>query len=93
MLKLEIPEFYKVQAGQTLKQIASVFSVSERLLIKENKLTEEVKKGQILRIPTERGNLYTVREGDTKSLLCGSEENYEKRNGTSVFYPGMKVVL
>lgn len=93
MLKLEIPEFYKVRDGQTLKEIAAAFSVSERLLIKENRLTEEVQKGQILHIPEERGNAYTVRAGDTKTLLCGSEENYEKRNGTAIFYPGMKVVL
>ena len=61
--------------------------------MKENGLNEEVKSGQLLMIPKERGNLYVVKEGDTKSLLCGSAENYEKRNGTPVFYLGMQVVL
>ena len=93
MLKLEIPQIYQVKTGQTLKEISRVFCVSERLLIQENGLEEEVKGGQLLIIPKERGNLYVVKEGDTKSLLCGSAQNYEKRNGTSVFYLGMKVVL
>ena len=34
--------------------------------------------GQCLRIPTQRGNAYIVQEGDTKELLSGSAENYEK---------------
>jgi hypothetical protein len=34
-----------------------------------------------------------VQAGDTKALLCGSEKNYRIRNGTDVFYPGMKVHL
>ena len=93
MLKLEIPQFYKVQAGQSVREIALAFSVSEYLLIKENRLVKEVEKGQILVIPKTRGNSYTVKAGDTKTLLCGSEENYQKRNGTSVFYPGMRVIL
>ena len=42
-------------------------------------------------IPTERGNAYTIREQDTKALLCGSEYGFEKRNGTQVFYLGMSV--
>ena len=93
MLKLEIPKYYVVRDGQTIKDISNAFCVAERLLVIENKLTQEVQKGQILRIPQERGNLYRVREGDTKSLLCGSEENYERLNGTKNFYLGMQVVL
>jgi LysM repeat protein len=93
MLKLEIPQYYTVREGQRIKDIANAFCVSERLLIQENHLEKEVQKGQVLHIPQERGNLYTVREGDTKSLLCGSEEEYERRNGTTIFYLGMKVLL
>ena len=71
--------------------IAQYFSVSEYLLAKENGLTQAPFAGQILRIPSERGNAYTVREGDTKALLCGSEENYVRKNGTDIFYIGMRV--
>lgn len=91
MLKLETVEYYKIKDGQTLSEIAVAFSVAERLLIKENGLTEAPKTGVILKIPHERGNEYTVRAGDTKTLLCGSAENYAKKNGTDIFYIGMKV--
>ena len=80
-----------MQEGQTLTQIAKYFCVSPWLLVKENALTSQPFVGQILTIPTERGNAYTVREGDSKAMLCGNDENFEKRNGTQVFYLGMSV--
>ena len=93
MLKTEKREFYQVKKEQTLAEIAAYFSVSERVLAQENGLTEPPKNGQILRIPTACGNAYIVREGDTKELLCGSAENYRQKNGTDVFYIGMKVII
>ena len=91
MLNTIYREFYQVKKGQTLKEIADYFSVSERLLAQENGLTEAPFAGQILRIPKERGNAYIVQEGDTKALLCGDEEKYRRKNGTDVFYIGMRV--
>lgn len=85
--------YYKVKEGQSLRAIAENFSVSEFLLARENRLSAPIAAGQLLRIPDEKGNAYTVREGDSKALLCGSEENYEKKNGTSVFYIGMRVIV
>ena len=93
MLKTQQRQFYQVKKGQTLAEIADYFSVSQFLLVKINKLTSPPYAGQILKIPNERGNLYTVQEGDTKILLCGSEENYRALNGTDVFYIGMRVVI
>ncbi|MBQ3220735.1 MAG: LysM peptidoglycan-binding domain-containing protein [Clostridia bacterium] len=92
-LKPLIKKYYKVKEGQTLRQIAEAFSVSAYLLARENGLTEEVQPGQILFIPPERGNAYRACATDTKPLLCGSVENYEKRNGGGVLYPGMLVIL
>ena len=89
MLKTQIQRYYKLKKGQTLKEVAKYFSVSEYLLAKENGLKEAPFVGQILLIPDQRGNEYIVREGDTKALLCGSEENYVKKNGTDIFYIGM----
>ena len=89
MLKSVTRKYYQVKNGQTLEQIAAYFCVSPRLLAKENGLKAQPFAGQILLIPTERGNAYTVREQDTKALLCGSEVGFEKRNGTQVFYLGM----
>ena len=91
MLKIKRTKFYKVKAGQSLEEIAAAFSVSPWLLAKENGLETQPFAGQILRIPSEIGNVYTVQEGDTKALLCGSEEKYAQKNGTDVFYIGMRV--
>ncbi len=93
MLKTKQTKFYKVKEGQSVAEIAAYFSLSPYLLARENCLKEPPKAGRILRIPTERGNAYTVQAGDTKALLCGSEENYERLNGTSVFYIGMRVII
>lgn len=93
MLKTEQRQFYQVKKGQTLREIADYFSVSEFLLVKINRLTSPPAAGQILRIPEEKGNAYTVQAGDTKALLCGNEENYRAHNGTDVFYIGMRVIL
>ena len=93
MLKTEQRKYYRVKKGQTLREIAEYFSVSEFLLAQENGLCAPLYEGQILLIPNERGDAYFVREGDTKELLCGSEEGYLKKNGTSAFYIGMRVIL
>lgn len=91
MLTIVIPKFYKVRKGQTLGMIAEAFSVPETRIVYDNSLKGEVSDGQILRLPAERHNLYVVRAGDTKTLLCGNAENYRKLNGTNAFYPGMKI--
>lgn len=93
MLKTEKRAYHQVKNGQTLRQIADYYSVAEGLLIKLNRLEKPPVAGQILRIPKETGNVYFVREGDTKELLCGSEEAYQCKNGTGVFYIGMRVIL
>ena len=93
MLNVVNRVLYKVREGQSLKEIAEYFSVSEYLLASYNGLTEAPKKGQVLRIPSAQGNAYIVREGDTKAMLCGSEEKFREKNGTDVFYIGMRVIL
>ncbi len=93
MLKTEKYDYYKVKKGQSLRELAAYFSVSPYLLARENGLSAPPKEGEILKIPQARGDAYLVREGDTKALLCGSEKNYEKLNGTDDFYIGMRVIL
>ena len=93
MLKSEKRKFYRVRRGQSLREIAAFFGVSPRLLAKVNGLTTEPFEGQILVIPQACGNAYTVQEGDTKTLLCGGDEKYREKNGTDVFYIGMRVIL
>ena len=93
MLKTEQKQWHTVRAGQSVKEIARFYSVSERLLVKRNALQAQPHIGQILEIPCEKGNVYTVKAGDTKGALCGSEERFERLNGTKIFYIGMQVII
>ena len=92
MLKIANVQFHKVVLGQTAREIAAAYHVGLYALVKENGLTQEVEEGQILRLPKERGNAYIVQSGDSKSLLCGRVEGYEKRNGKYLYF-GMRVIL
>lgn len=93
MLKVLWQKYYKVKSGQTLREIAETFCVSERALVRANGLKGEPFCGQVLEIPKLQGNAYTVKQGDTKELLCGSEENFLQKNGTERLYLGMRVIL
>ena len=93
MLKTEQVKYYRVKEGQGVREIAEYFSVSPYLLARCNGLYEEPSAGVILEIPTQRGNFYTVQAGDTKTLLCGSEERYNEINRTTFCYPGLKIFL
>lgn len=92
-LLLSDAKLYRVKRGQTVASIARVFGTSPRLLASENALTEEVKEGQIIRIPAPCGNLYTVRGGESKTFLCGSAESFAQKNGTKCFYIGQTVLI
>ncbi len=92
MLKVARKKWHKVARGQTLKSIAKTYCLSEYAIASVNRLTEEVTVGQILYLPDLSGNQYTAKEGEDKILLCGSVENYEKRNGRHL-YPGKRVTL
>lgn len=91
MLKCVDCQYYKVKEGQSVAQIANYFCISPWVLAQKNGLTSEPYVGQILVIPSLKGNAYVVREGDCKALLCGSDERFEKLNGTTAFYVGMHV--
>ena len=91
-LVLHIPEFYRVKRGQTINTVASTFGVSPALLALENGISGELSGGEVLKLPP-RGNVYTVRGGESKTQLCGSPERFFELNGTAAFYPGQKVVL
>lgn len=91
--ELEIPAYYRVKRGQTLLEIARAFRLPPRLLAAENGLTEEPRAGQILQIPSAEGNLYTVTGRESKTLLCGSHENFRSKNKTDCFYPTQTVLI
>ena len=93
MLSVEKRKFHIVKQGQTVDNIAGFYSVSAYLLVQENALCSQPFVGQILTIPNQTGHAYFVKAGDSKALLCGSEENFKRKNGTDCFYIGMRVIL
>ncbi len=84
---------YRVKKGQTLAAIAEAFRLPPRALAALNCLKEEPEEGEILFLPEETGNLYTVRGGESKTLLCGSREKFREKNHTDCFYPGQRILL
>ncbi len=92
-LKFCEQKFFRVKRGQTLREIAAAFSVPPRLLASANQLSGPPQEGQVLIIPGQKGNLYRVRGGESKSSLCGSPERFEQRNATRCLYPGQIVLL
>lgn len=74
-----------------LAEIARAFCVPVTVLCRVNGLKEEVKQGQILIMPPQEGNLYCVRGGESKTLLCGSVERYERLNCTKHLFPGQEI--
>ena len=92
MLKIEKVKYHKVVEGQTARGIAAAYGVGLFALVQENGLMEEVEAGQVLRLPERAGDAYTVQAGDSKRLLCGTKEGYERNNG-KYLYLGMRVIL
>ncbi len=92
-LKLSVPLYYTAKKGQTLFDIADTFRIPVCLLARENALTEEPRAGQVLRLPQSCGNAYRVKGGESRTLLCGSEESFFARNGTRALYPSQRVYL
>ena len=94
-MKLSLVPFayYRVKKGQTLSMIARAYSCPPSVLVALNGLKKEPCEGEILLLPQSTYDLYTVRGGESKALLCGSKENFEKKNGTKCLYPCQEVFL
>ncbi|MGN0823064.1 MAG: hypothetical protein ACI4NG_04760 [Candidatus Gallimonas sp.] len=93
MAEKELPAYYRVKRGQTLRMIAETFSLPPHCLARRNALSEEPEEGRILLIPARESNLYVVRGGESKTQLCGSPSRYEEINGTAALYPAQTVLL
>lgn len=92
-LSLDRKSYYRVKRGQTVSSIAAVYGCPPRVLAALNGLKEEVREGQVLLLPEKKYDLYTVRGGESKALLCGSEEKFAKKNMTKRLYPFQTVFL
>ncbi len=65
---------YTVKQGDTLNQIASRFEVQPRTLISVNEIRDvnQIFTGMTLKIPDRDGLIYTVKSGDSLSLIAYS---------------------
>lgn len=86
---------YRVQEGDTLDSIALKYSTTKAILVFDNRLIEEVSKGDILFIRSFR-KVYTVTVYDTeesvsKKLNTTIEKIYEL-NKINCIYPYMRIV-
>ncbi len=92
-LSLAVPVLYRVKRGQKLADVAAAFGIPARLIAERNRLAEEIEAGMVIGIPPREGNLYVVRGGESKSLLCGSPARFEEKNGTKCLFVGQCVLL
>lgn len=86
-------KYLRVKRGQRIGDIARAYGIPACVLSKENALQGEVYAGQVLSLGIKRHDLYTVKGGESKSLLCGSPERFEALNATKRIYPGQTVWL
>lgn len=93
MLKTERLTYYRIKKGDDINSVAERFFLPPFLLAHVNGLEEEPRAGQVIIIPPADHNLYTVRGGDGKESLCGSDKKYEELNGTAAFFIGMKIFI
>lgn len=91
-LVLKQVRFYRVKKGQTLCSVARAFGVPPRVLAVLNRLEGEIEAGRVLEIP-QKENVYTVRGGESKRMLCGSAEKFREKNGTDCLYPMQEIFL
>lgn len=63
---------YEVQSGDTLRSIAGSFSLRPETIISVNDIENinELQTGRVLRIPDRDGQMYTVREGESLSVIA-----------------------
>ena len=104
------PEFkYVVQAGDTLQKIADLYGVSTATIQWANNLyTDNLRVGQLLIVPGLNGVLYTVKKGDTLSIVAKktnanefdiaelnelSSPNYSLVEGSQIFIPNGVIVI
>lgn len=86
---------YYCQEGDTLDGLAQKFITTKNLIVKDNFLTSDIKRGDCLYIKIYK-KVYTVKVGDTPlsvaNALNVSVEEMFKTNKINYIYPYMRVV-
>ena len=92
---------YKIEKGDTIGEIAQNFGLNQDTLLSANgiKNSRLIQIGQILKIPSQDGIIYTVKSGDSLSAIA---EKYESESGairtanelfSEVIHPNTKIFL
>lgn len=89
--------FYRVQNGQTIMSISQKLSLPQALLIKENKLREEVSEGDLLYIEVEEDKIYKVKANDTIEGIARkfrvTKEELLAKNGVPFVFYGLNIKI
>jgi len=78
--------YYTIQEGDTLSEVAELFTVTENTIIWENNIAKTVKVGQELRILPISGIRHTIGKGDTISKIA---ERYQVDQEDVSIYNGL----
>ena len=88
---------YKVEHGETLKEIAEKFNTTRQILIVDNCLGEEPNEGDILYVAVPNGKEYIVKPFDSLESLSDGDKSKEreiiKRNKVDYIYVGQKIYI
>lgn len=64
--------FYRVQQGDDLFKISTMFNIPTALIVAENNLKQEPEEGDILYIQVPDGNIYRVKPNDTALSIANN---------------------
>jgi hypothetical protein len=90
-------KFYRVQKGETLKDLSDRFKIPELVLINDNNIKSEIEVGDMLIINVYNLNFYEVKHLEKIEDICKkfmmTKGEFIHINGVDYVYGGMKVFV
>ena len=90
-------KFYRVQKGETLKELSARFNVPELVLINDNKLKKDISAGDMLIINAYNLRIYEIKHLEKIDDICKkflmTKGEFIQINGIEYIYGGMKVFV
>lgn len=88
---------YVAEENDTVKSVAEKFHTAPSCLISINGLTEEIVKGEILKVEKTDGKEYVVKPKDTFESVSGYNDEkareIKSKNKTDVLYVGQTIYI
>lgn len=89
--------FYRIQANETLNDVALKFNVSPLNIVLSNGLTSSPSVGRVLFIEKNQNMLYSVKVGDTLEKIalkfCVDVQTLKKINNIDFVYPFLLIEI